>query len=69
MKMYNDTKEEAIKNIKKSDDARRKYYEAITSLSWSDNVSYDLVIDTSIGVNESVDLIINKLNEVGFLTK
>lgn len=69
MKMYNDSYEDAIKNIKKSDLARKKYYESIFNLCWDDSSKYDLVIDTSIGAIESVNLIINKLNGTRFITK
>ncbi len=63
MEMYGDNYEQAKENIIKSDLARKTYYEKITSLSWNDASSYDLVIDTSIGVEETVDLIIENLRK------
>ncbi|MBQ0099212.1 MAG: cytidylate kinase family protein, partial [Firmicutes bacterium] len=58
MKAYNDSKEDAIKYIKKSDKARASYYKNVSGLTWGDEKNYDLIIDSSIGIEESAEKII-----------
>lgn len=57
MKNYNDSYEDAIKQIKKSDSSRSNYYSVITNKVWGDKSNYDLCIDSQIG-NESAAKII-----------
>ena len=57
MEMYGDSREQALKNIECSDAARRSYYESITNKRWGDSHSYELCVDSSIGVEETTDLI------------
>ena len=59
MKLYGDSRKDAIKNIKRSDEARALYYKKISGLTWGDRHNYDLVVDSSIGVEKSADLIYN----------
>ena len=62
MEVYKDDLKQAQKNIKKSDKARASYYRHISGKTWGDPSNYDLVIDSSCGVDYSVDLIIDYLN-------
>ncbi len=55
MEMYGDDKETAIKNIKRSDASRAKYYNTITSKRWDDIKNYDVCINSSCGVEKSVE--------------
>ncbi len=62
MEKYNDSYEEAKKNILKSDKRRENYYNQITGNKWKDFKNYDLVIDSTIGVEQTVDFILQYLN-------
>ena len=57
MEMYGDTQEQAEKSIERSDAARKAYYESITNKRWGDSHSYELCVDSSIGVDETANLI------------
>ena len=57
MEVYGDTYEEAKKHIRRSDDARASYYKQVSGLSWGDRRNYDLIVNSSIGLEESADLI------------
>ena len=57
MEIYKDSERDAIKYIKKSDNARAAYYEKISGLKWGDKHNYDLIINSSIGLEESAELI------------
>jgi len=59
MEMYGDNKEQAQKSIERSDAARKAYYESITKKKWGDSHSYELCVDSSIGVEETADLILS----------
>ena len=50
--VYGDTKAEAVKNVCRSDEARAAYYRNISNLRWGDVHNYDLLIDSSIGVEQ-----------------
>lgn len=58
MEMYGDSREQAEKSIERSDAARKAYYESITDKRWGDSHNYELCVDSSIGVEESVNLIL-----------
>ena len=60
------TGEEAKKNIKNSDDARGSYYKNISSLSWGDKNNYELMLDSSIGIEASANVICTYLKNKGF---
>ena len=62
MNMYKDKKEDAVKNIKKSDKNRSSYYKAISGKEWGKAENYDLCIDSSIGAEATVKVIINYIN-------
>lgn len=57
MEIYGDSYEDAKKNVRRSDDARASYYKNISENTWGDRRNYDLMIDSSIGVDASVDTI------------
>lgn len=47
----------AKKNIRRSDEARAAYYKNISGQSWGDQHNYDLLIDSSIGIENNADVI------------
>lgn len=57
MQVYGDNAEEAKKNIRRSDEARAAYYKNISGQSWGDRHNYDLLIDSSIGIENCVSAI------------
>ena len=59
MEMYGDTKEEALKNIRKSDKNRASYYNLISNNTFGEAKNYDLCIDSSIGVENTAEIIYN----------
>lgn len=61
MEMYGDSQEQAKKSIDLSDAARKSYYESITNKRWGDSHSYELCVDSSIGVEETANLILSFL--------
>lgn len=64
MKMYNDSKSEARKNVEKSDKARSEYYKIISSQDWKDISNYDFAIDSSIGVEKCADIICEYVKKI-----
>lgn len=64
IEMYGDSKEQAGKSIMRSDAARKSYYENITGKKWGDSHSYELCVDSSIGVEETADLISSYIDAV-----
>lgn len=62
MDVYGDTQEQARENLHRSDKARSAYYSNISGQSWGDVKNYDLCIDSSIGVNESAEIILAYVN-------
>lgn len=56
-KMYGDSYEDAKKNILRSTEARAAYYQSISGRAWRDMHNYQLCLDTSIGVEETAELI------------
>ena len=57
MEIYGDSTEDAKKNVRKSDEARASYYKNISEQYWGDRRNYELMIDSSVGVEASVDTI------------
>lgn len=57
MELYGDNKDEAKKHVRRSDEARASYYNNISQLTWGDRRNYELMIDSSIGIDESVETI------------
>ena len=65
MEVYGDTREQAERNIARSDKARAMYYKNISGLEWGDESNYELVLDSSVGVAESADRICGYLSAHG----
>lgn len=57
MEMYEDTAEEALFHIKRSDEARAAYYRNISGKNWGKVHNYDLCIDASMGTEKCAALI------------
>lgn len=60
--MYGDSEKEAIKNMKKSDNERREFYQLITAKSWENKDEYDICINTKIGKDKTVEIISQVIN-------
>lgn len=54
MKNYGDEENKALENIEKADKRRAKFYENVTGKTWGKLENYDLLIDSSIGINKAV---------------
>ncbi len=61
MKAYGDSESEARKNAKQRTASRGSYYRSITGKPWGDMHNYDIVIDSSVGVDKSVEMIMNRI--------
>ena len=59
MEVYGDSEKEAEKNIRHSDEARANYYHSISGLRWGETHNYDLLIDSSIGIEKCAETICN----------
>ena len=57
MEIYGDSYEDAKKHIRRSDDARASYYKRVSGLNWGDRHNYDLVVNSSVGLEEAADYI------------
>ncbi len=57
MEVYGDSAEEAKKNIHRSDEARAAYYKNISEMTWGEKGNYELMIDSSVGLEASADII------------
>ena len=64
MEVYGDTYTEAIKNIHHSDEARASYYHSISNTQWGDVHNYDILIDSSVGVEECSEIIYSFINHI-----
>lgn len=58
MEMYGDTESKGRKNIVKSDKARANYYKSISGRQWGSMENYDLCINSSIGPEKTVQIIL-----------
>ena len=63
MEVYGDTREEAEENIRRSDKARASYYRHISGKRWGAPANYDLVVDSSQGVQQAVEAILQYLEQ------
>lgn len=59
MDIYNDSREDAIKYIDKSDTSRTSYYEVISNQIWGDKNNYDLCLDCKLGNDVVKEIICN----------
>ncbi len=57
MEVYGDTREEAEHNVRRSDTARAAYYRSIFGRDWGNRSNYDLMVDSSIGIKDTADVI------------
>lgn len=57
MENYGDSYKKAKENIRRSDEARASYYKNISSLSWGDRHNYDLLINSTVGVEKCAEVI------------
>lgn len=63
MEIYGDTPKEARQNILRSDKARGAYYRHISGKRWGDGKNYQLVLDSSVGIDKTVETIVNYISE------
>lgn len=64
MEIYGDTPAEARRNIHRSDKARAAYYKHISGRRWTDGRHYNLSVDSSVGVQETANLILSYVSSV-----
>ena len=64
MEVYGDTLNEARRNIHRSDRARAAYYRHISGRRWADGRHYNLSVDSSIGVQQTADLILSYISGI-----
>ena len=57
MEVYGDSREAAGKNIHRSDEARAAYYKNISGNTWGDRQNYELLVDSSAGLEACADVI------------
>lgn len=57
MEIYGDEYKQAKENVRHSDESRAAYYKNISSENWGDRRNYELLIDSSKGVNPTVETI------------
>ncbi|MDO4266980.1 MAG: MATE family efflux transporter [Eubacteriales bacterium] len=58
MEVYGDSLQEAKRNIRRSDKARAAYYKHISGSRWGDARHYELTVDSSVGVEQAAELIV-----------
>lgn len=58
MEVYGDSRKEAERNIRRSDKARGAYYRYISARQWGAKENYELIIDSSCGVERAADIIL-----------
>ena len=61
--VYGDSYDDAKKNVHRADEARAAYYKNISGNKWGDARNYDLSVDSSIGVDATVELIYDFLHK------
>ena len=64
MELYGDTREEALRNIHRSDEARSAYYRNISGQEWGDRKNYDLLINSSVGLEKTAELILQYVSAI-----
>jgi putative MATE family efflux protein len=58
MEIYGDTLSEAKRNIRRSDKARASYYRHISGKRWGNAKNYELVVDSSAGLEKAAEKIV-----------
>lgn len=51
------------RNIRRSDKARAAYYKHISGNRWGDARNYELIVDSSVGIEKSVETILRYVND------
>lgn len=64
MEIYGDTHSDAVKYIHRSDEARAVYYYNISNTQWGNIHNYDLLIDSSIGIELCSEIIYNFIHKL-----
>lgn len=64
MEVYGDTPDEARRNIRRSDKARASYYRHISGKRWGNVRNYELVIDSSVGVEKSAETVLDYVSSM-----
>lgn len=57
--LWKQRKNRIKKNIHRSDKARGAYYRHISDKRWEDGKNYQLVLDSSVGIDKTVETIVN----------
>lgn len=65
MEVYNDSPEEAKKNIRRSDEARASYYENVSGQTWGDRHNYELMLDGSVGLEAAAKTVCDYVQNRG----
>lgn len=63
MEVYGDTLQEARRNTRRSDKARTSYYRHISGKKWGQKEQYDLILDSSMGLEATAEKILSFLRE------
>lgn len=63
MEVYGDTLQEARRNTRRSDKARASYYRHISGKKWGQKEQYDLILDSSMGLEATAEKILTFLRE------
>ena len=63
MEVYGDSLPEAKRNIHRSDKARAAYYRHISGRRWGDGEYYNLVVDSSVGLEETAEIIMDFVSQ------
>ena len=58
MKNYGDGEQTAAKNIERADKRRAKFYENVSGKIWGAKDNYNLLIDSSVGIDKAVEQIL-----------
>ena len=65
MEMYGDSQEAAKRSIARSDAARGAYYKSVSGHEWGNPHGYELCIDSSVGEEETADMICSYIRRMG----
>ena len=65
-KKYNISEREAAEMIRKIDKSRSSYYEFYANQSWGDLNNYMLCVNSSVGIEKTVNIIYNYIMELGY---
>lgn len=62
MHNYGDGEDEASENIEKADKRRAKFYESVSGKTWGNRENYDLMVDSSAGIDRVVKQILDGIS-------